>query len=772
MTDKKKSRKNIIRKNNTRKIKVKKMCGGTGSSRNKSNSRTPRSRSRSRSRSTTGTSLRYSPPPQQKNPRYSPPRQTSPYKEPPPTNKELATDYKTTPDYAVKIREFFPHININMHNKLMEIIHTLRGFEYTFLINFNSGQHGGLSSLDRTNMFQRESATYLMNAVMNNITYKEMSNYLSDIHDDNRSGLFIATLVNKSTHNLNINNIKDTYIKYKWLSKQEISNQGGLIGCHVSPIKGISILIDLMKMYAIEDKDTLNCIDKFNTICTVTPGTSLVNANDAFLTNPNNLHGLMILYKLLYSLGNVCIQNIAGILTPNRTSFINILYIVNRILELEQNKQKEGQSTNDSQSKLLGNWANSTLDMSIEDKLVDSEAAYLISALGIIKTTILYIAVDMDSKLKTIPDYEYDYFKLDFDHTDLRKEYGTFKSSEYYERSIFEEFFVTLYKEYGNKIEVLKQFNTTIIAINNLFNLLGDITPGNPKFKNIIDKLVQYLKTINIIKSSLHFLPSHLNSKFNVITSKLNAIAKYQEYNKREKIRGYTTAPSRRINNVDISALTRRLETRMNITMLLQNEINKIIRELTRNEDSSMVSPTKAKEIMNTQLSELGLGHMKSKIEIVENYQDNKINIIVYILNEYLKNIIYNFEVKVVQNVKNVKNIELYNKGLSTVELAHDIERAYIKTANSIFLKGETPNISQIIDTFYKFIGNEIFNTVIYSDGNISIIETELAFLMTQMQIATDLRIFNFLQTYKFSNFHPSDPSDPSNPINHNLIAF
>ena len=52
----------------------------------------------------------------------------------------------------------------------------------------------------------------------------------------------------------------------------------------------------------------------------------------------------------------------------------------------------------------------------------------------------------------------------------------------------------------------------------------------------------------------------------------------------------------------------------------------------------------------------------------------------------------------------------------------------------------------------------------------ISIIETELAFLMTQMQIATDLRIFNFLQTYKFSNFHPSDPSDPSNPIN--LIAF
>ena len=769
MTDKKKSRKNIIRKNNTRKIKVKKMCGGTGSSINKSHSRTPRSRSRSRSRSRTnsGTSPRYPPPQRQKSPYKEPPPTN---KEPPPTNKELATDYKTTPDYAVKIREFFPHIDIDIHNKLMEIIHTLRGFEYTFLINFNSGQHGGLSSLDRTNMFQRESATYLMNAVMNNITYKEMSNYLSDIHDDNRSGLFIATLVNKSTHNLNINNIKDTYIKYKWLSKQEISNQGGLIGCHVSPIKGISILIDLMKMYAIEDKDTLNCIDKFNTICTVTPGTSLVNANDAFLTNPNNLHGLMILYKLLYSLGNVCIQNIAGILTPNRTSFINILYIVNRILELEQNKQKEGQSTNDSQSKLLGNWANSTLDMSIEDKLVDSEAAYLISALGIIKTTILYIAVDMDSKLKTIPDYEYDYFKLDFDHTDLRKEYGTFKSSEYYQRSIFEEFFVTLYETYGNKIEVLKQFNTTIIAINELFNFLGGITPGNPKFKNIIDKLVQYLKTINIIKRSLHFLPSHLNSKFNVITSKLNAIAKYQEYNKREKIRGYTTAPSRRMNNVDISALTRRLETRMNITMLLQNEINQIIRELTQEEHSSMVSPTQAIKIMNTQLSELGLGHMKSNI--VENYQDNKINIIVNILNEYLKNIIYNFEVKVVQNVKNVKNIELYNKGLSTVELAHDIERAYIKTANSIFLKGETPNISQIIDTFYKFIGNEIFNTVIYSDGNISIIKTELAFLMTQMQIATDLRIFNFLQTYKFSNFHPSDPSDPSNPINHNLIAF
>jgi hypothetical protein len=226
---------------------------------------------------------------------------------------DLLRRYSNPSDYSVVI-EKYSWLDKSDHDCLMSIINAFFNVEICALANGNPGQKKAAQSFNRDH-YQKYIASVMVDRTLSTRNWQSIADWFTSISDtpvlrpdssekskakaaSTDPSVFIADLKGR-TILFNVTTIK--------LGKD-------MIGAHVVPIKFIALFIKFLKKLYSENMGTNDYDECFNNLdekCTVIPATAAVNDDDNFLTREGCLSGYLILYNLLYTLGDSCYRIIS-----------------------------------------------------------------------------------------------------------------------------------------------------------------------------------------------------------------------------------------------------------------------------------------------------------------------------------------------------------------------------------------------------------------------------------------------------------------------------
>lgn len=273
---------------------------------------------------------------------------------------------------------------------IMHIIEYIRKMEHLWLVNGNSGQHKGFLSMMR-NFFQVKDAISHMNMAMGSPKMKEYADYLGGWGNDTvmpnagkgkSKSKQAAAAIPKVFHAI----FHNGYVEFTAQPPQQ-GGQGKVTGCHLIPIKGMLLLIDHLKKKC---PDLLQCLIKFEDICSVFPGSAALNDDDSFLLLERNLHGIMYMVSMLSELGNECLQKLLDCLKVNFHDICLEIFIADALLVLSEpegkeitDRQKKWYEINFSDIETLTGWVHSSRGSRISE--FEEDAINLLKSMGFYK---------------------------------------------------------------------------------------------------------------------------------------------------------------------------------------------------------------------------------------------------------------------------------------------------------------------------------------------------------------------------------------------------
>ena len=200
-----------------------------------------------------------------------------------------------------------PEVTDQIHNCICNILFYLANVEKFAIVNGNPGQDQGIASLDRK-MFQKNNANQI---ALNAAHILKTSTFIDNITQQQNVSPYRPAKTDKDTQYFVLGTVGPADERIVWKTTQHKPKYDA---AHIIQIKFISVFLNYLKILIPDAKD---CLEWLDTRASVIYTETTVNQQHEMFLRSGSIVFWMIMYVLIYNLGNDCIVRICGYLTPD-----------------------------------------------------------------------------------------------------------------------------------------------------------------------------------------------------------------------------------------------------------------------------------------------------------------------------------------------------------------------------------------------------------------------------------------------------------------------